>query len=259
MTSRSRARAGLLTVFVIGVALASGVFGAAVGRRYQTNTWCCGVPASRNAVLSVREALGLVTFPSQIGQDKWVLFTLFPGVADGFFVDVGSGDGIVHSNTFMLERQGWTGICIDPFPTRMGGRTCRLVKEVVYGEAGKRVQFHTAGEVGGVAESLDTWKREAEKSPAVEFTTVTLGDILDRADAPRFIHFMSLDIEGAELEALRAMPFDKYRFGAMAIEHNYEGRKRNDIQALLEGQGYRRVRTWMQDDFYVAADWTGAR
>ena len=257
MTNRSRA--GLLAVLVAGVALVSGVFGAAVGRRYQTNTWCCGVPAYRNILLSVQEALGLASFPSQIGQDKWVLFTVFPGRTDGFFVDVGSGDGITHSNTFTLERRGWTGICIDPFPTRMEQRTCRIFEEVVYGERGKRVAFHMAGEVGGIAESLDTWKREAEKAPAVEFTTVTLGDILDRAQAPRFIEFMSLDIEGAELEALRALPFDKYRFGAMAIEHNYEGRKRNDIQALLEGQGYRRVRTWMQDDFYVAAEGTGAR
>jgi FkbM family methyltransferase len=251
MTSRSRA--GLLAVLVIGVALASIAFGVAVGRRYQTNTWCCGIPADRNLVLSVEEALGLVSFPSQIGQDKWVLFSMYPDVEDGFFVDVGSGDGITHSNTLMLERRGWSGICIDPFPSNMEGRTCRVFKEVVYAEAGKRVRFHTAGEVGGISDTLDTWKRAAEQSPAVELTTVTLGEILDRAKAPRFIHFMSLDIEGAELEALRAVPFDRYTFGAMAIEHNYEGRKRNDIQALLEQHGYARIRTWFQDDFYIRA------
>jgi hypothetical protein len=128
-----------------------------------------------------------------------------------------------------------------------------MFKEVVYGQAGKRVLFHTAGEIGGVADSLDTWKRRAETSPAVAFTTVTLGDILERANAPAFIHFMSLDIEGAELEALRGLPFDKYSFGAFAIEHNYEGRKRNDIEIFLEHQGYSRVHTWFQDDFFVPA------
>jgi hypothetical protein len=40
----------------------------------------------------------------------------------------------------------------------------------------------------------------------VELTTVTLGNIMQRANAPSFIHFMSLDIEGAELEALRGFP-----------------------------------------------------
>jgi len=240
-----------LVLSIVLVAVASLIFGFAVGRHYQTNIWCCKMPDARNVALSVKETLGVESFPSQIGQDKWVLETVFPGVRNGFFLDVGSGDGIVRSNTYSLEKRGWTGICIDPFPTNMEGRTCRLFKEVVYGHAGKRVLFHTAGEIGGVAETLDTWKRRAEESPTVEFTTVTLGDILERAHAPSFIHFMSLDIEGAELEALHGVPFDKYAFGALAIEHNYEGRKRNDIEIFLERQGYSRVHTWFQDDFFV--------
>jgi FkbM family methyltransferase len=253
VTNSPGAKAALLSALVVCVAVLSGWFGMALGRRYETNTLCCRIPPSRNLVLSLREALGLVSFPSQIGQDKWVLSTVFPGVTNGVFLDVGSGEGITHSNTYMLEHAGWTGICIDPFPTHMEGRTCQMFKDVVYNEAGKQVLFHTAGEVGGIAETLDTWKPIAEKSPAVTFTTVTLGDILRRANAPRFIHFMSLDIEGAELEALRGLPFDTYTFGAMAIEHNYEGRKRNDIQALLEGRGYRRIHTWRQDDFFLPA------
>ena len=251
VTTSATAKTALVTTLVLGVAVALVAFGVAIGRHYQTNVWCCKIPSSRNLVLSMKETLGLVSFPSQIGQDKWVLETVFPDVTNGFFVDVGSGDGVIRSNTYSLEQKGWTGICIDPFPTNMQGRTCRMFKEVVYGQPGKRVLFHTAGEIGGVADNLDTWKRRAETSPAVEFTTVTLGDILERANAPAFIHFMSLDIEGAELEALRGLPFDKYSFGAFAIEHNYEGRKRNDIEIFLERQGYSRVHTWFQDDLFV--------
>jgi FkbM family methyltransferase len=251
MTISRKSKTALFSALVISVALASGWFGGAVGRKYQTNVWCCEIPPARNIVLSIRETLGLAWSPSQIGQDKWVTETVFPGVTDGFFLDVGSGDGITHSNTYTLEQKGWTGICIDPFPTNMERRRCQLFKEVVYSERGKRVLFHKAGEVGGVADKLDTWKSIAEQSPAVELITVTLGDILHRAKAPSYIHFMSLDIEGAELEALQGLPFDEYTFGALAIEHNYEGRKRNDIQAFLEARGYVRVRTWMQDDFFL--------
>ena len=238
---------------LLAVAVAGTAFGVTVGRRYEFNALCCDVPAPRNVVLSLRETLHLASFPSQIGQDKWISETVFPGVGDGFFLDVGSGDGITHSNTFVLEQKGWRGICVDPFPTNVDRRTCRLFKDVVYSEGGKRMTFHKAGELAGIAATLDTWKPVAEKAPAVELTTVTLGDILERAQAPRYIHYMSLDIEGAELEALRGLPLDKYKFGAMTIEHNYEGRKRNDIQAYLEPRGYRRVRTWRHDDFYVAA------
>ena len=47
------------------------------------------------------------------------------------------------------------------------------------------------------------------------------------------------------------MPFDKYRFGAMAIEHNDEEPKRSDLLKFLEEKGYRRVHSFKQDDFYA--------
>ena len=56
----------------------------------------------------------------------------------------------------------------------------------------------------------------------MELTTTTLGDILERTKAPPLIHFMSLDIEGAELEALKGFPLTKYKIGALAVEHNDE-------------------------------------
>ncbi len=79
-----------------------------------------------------------------------------------------------------------------------------MEKEVVSSVAGQVVKFHTHAGLGGIADTLGKWKEEAEKSPAVELTTTTLGEVLERAKAPSFIHFLSLDIEGAELEALAA-------------------------------------------------------
>lgn len=242
------------TLVIICVAVTSGFLGVALGRQFELNTLCCRVPRYRKIVLSLKETLGLASFPSQIGQDKWVSETIFPGVTDGFFLDVGSGDGVVGSNTLVLERKGWTGICIDPFPKNFDERTCQMFKNVVYSESGKSVKFHTAGDLGGIADNLGIWKRVAERAPVAEFTTVTLGEILDRAKAPRFIHFMSLDIEGAELDALRGLPLDKYTIGALAVEHNWKCPKRSLIQSLLEKHGYKLVHTWQQDDFYLPRD-----
>ncbi len=195
-----KAKALVAASLSLAASVALGAAGFAIGRQFQDNHLCCAVPAYRNVRLSVRQLLGLVRFHSQIGQDIWVLETALPGVRDGYFLDVGSGDGTVASNTKALEERGWKGICVDPFPTHMEGRACQMFKEVVYSEAGKRMTFHTAGELGGLAKTLGEWKAYAEKSPTVEFTTVTLGDILARAKAPQRIDFMSLDIEGAELE-----------------------------------------------------------
>lgn len=238
-----------VAIFVVVVAASAG-FGARVGRKYEMNALCCDMHRYRNIGLSLRETLGLVRFYGDHSQDKWVSEKVFPGVTNGYFVDVGAYDGVSHSNTKRLEEKGWTGLCIEPFPHDFSGRTCRLLKEVVYSETGKRVTFYAADLIGGVADSLGTYKDKAERSPSVELVTITLGDLLDREKAPRFIQYLSIDIEGAELEALRGIPFDKYRFGAIDVEHNYESPKREDMRGLLEQNGYQRVWTWYQDDYY---------
>ena len=246
--SRRVIRTLAVLALIIAVAIASGYFGLHVGRRYEQNRMCC---QTRNLRLAAREVLGRAKFYSQIGQDRWVLETVFPNVKDGFFLDVGSGDGTLLSNTKALEERGWRGICIDPFPKNMEGRTCQVLKEVVFSESGKRMQFQASGDVGGIRDTLGKWKGEALGAPTVEFTTVTLRDVLENTRAPKFIHFVSLDIEGAELEALKAFPFDTYKIGAMAVEHNDEEPKRTEIEALMRRHGYRRVHSWEQDDFYV--------
>lgn len=249
MTRTSKTLA--FALLAAGVALSSGGAGILIGRQHQRNSQCCEVPRYRNVWLSARQLLGRTRSYSEIGQDLWVLETALPDVSEGYFLDVGSGDGTVGSNSKALEERGWKGICVDPFPTHMEGRTCLVFREVVYSEAGKRMMFYQAGQLGGIADTLGAWKVRAEKASAVEFTTVTLGDILARAKAPRRIDFVSLDIEGAELEALRGLPLDRYQIGALVIEHNFEEPKRSRIEEFMKSHGYRRVHTWQQDDFYL--------
>jgi FkbM family methyltransferase len=251
MRFRSLKPALFVLALMILVAWGSAYVGIRIGRLYERNRLCCEIPRTRNLRVAAKEMLGLTKYYSQIGQDKWVLETVFPGVDDGFFLDVGSADGTEGSNTKALEARGWKGICIDPFPRNMEDRTCRMLKEVVFSETGRKMEFQASGDVGGIKDTLGKWKGEALGAPTVQFTTVTLADILDNARAPRFIHFVSLDIEGAELEALKAFPFDRYRIGALAVEHNNEEPKRTAIEALMRRHGYRRVHSWYQDDFYL--------
>ena len=240
-----------LLLVVVSAAAAAGYVGLRMGRRFERNLLCCDIPRDHNIRISLREALGLLHFPSQIGQDRWVGEKIFPGVKNGYFLDVGSGDGFVESNTWALEQRGWTGICVDPFPKNMEGRTCQLFKEVVGRLPGQKVTFVKAGDLGGIADHLGRWKSQTKDAATVELTTVTLEDILRRAGAPSYIQFISLDIEGAELEALRGFPFDRYTVGAFAIEHNNEEPKRTHIEEFLSDRGYKRAHTWRQDDFYV--------
>lgn len=85
----------------------------------------------------------------------------------------------------------------------------------------------------------------------MELVTATIDEILDRAKAPRHIDYMSLDIEGAELDALRGWSPEKYAVSAFTIETNGEADKREGIREFLESKGYVRVRSWATDDWYV--------
>jgi FkbM family methyltransferase len=248
----SKAALSMIAVLLVAV---SGFVGLKIGIRYQIDAECCQLSLSRSLVVRAKEKLGLATFYSQWGQDKWVSEAVFPGVKNGFFLDVGSGDGTYISNTKALEQKGWTGICIDPFPRNMQDRTCQIFKEVVSNKSGEQVKFWAADDWGTIIDEAHPreYKTQQFSAPTVELTTVTLGDILERAKAPRFIHYMSMDIEGGEVNALKGFPFDRYQIGALSIEHNYQEPKRSEIKALMESHGYKRVHTLDRDDLYVPA------
>jgi FkbM family methyltransferase len=212
-----------------------------------------GFPAapSPSIRLELAQRFGWAQFHGQFGQDKWIIGAVFPGVKHGYFVDVGSADGIIFSNTKALEDLGWTGVAIDPFPTNWSTRKCLLFQEVVSSRKGDTVEFRMSGEVGGIVDTLGRYRVMTEKDPTVRLTTTTLADVLERARAPRYIHYVSLDVEGAEYDALQGFPFSTHEVGAFTIEHNGEEPRRSLIRSLLESKGYRFVRQQVVEDWYV--------
>lgn len=212
---------------------------------------CPHLSLGQRLLAAALQGTSVVRFHSESCQDRWIALEVFPGLRKGYFVDVGSADGVALSNTKALESLGWKGVCIDPFPKNMSDRRCTVFTTPVYSTSGKRVRFRIAGNLGGIEANLGRWRVPTESAPVVELETRTLTELLAQAKAPPFIHYMSMDIEGAELEALKGLDFSRYRFGAMTIEHNFEEPKRSEIRRLLESNGYRYVRTVAQDDYYV--------
>jgi FkbM family methyltransferase len=208
---------------------------------------------------AIRYALGLEEFKGVTGQDLWVMHGVHRGVIDGFFVDLGSADGVSISNTWALERHGWTGICVDPFPRNMEGRTCQVFAEAVDNVGGQTVQFQNPGNYsGGILKYAGWWVSQRNKENAVEVKTATLSDILRRGNAPSYIHYLNVDIEGAEYMALSEFPFDQYEFGAITIEHNGLEDRRAQIRELLVKNGYRLEWAIRDQDWYVRADMPNA-
>ena len=247
-------------VFVVclaGAVSVAFVEGARFGRLYERFTFDYAAPKNEAVRGALGSLLGRQKSYSQFGQDLWIVHGVFPGKRNGFYVDVGSGDGEYESNTKLLDDLGWKGVCIDPFPQNMSRRTCQMFTQPVLDESGKHVQFRSAGLYGGIETNLNRHKTTASQAPLVDLVTATLDEILAKAHAPRDIDFMSIDVEGAEYDVLRGLSFDRFSVGSFTIEHNYEAGKRDAIHKLLAAKGYVLVRSWWVDDWYVRRDLAG--
>jgi FkbM family methyltransferase len=231
--------------------------GTAFGRHYEFQRLVYEMPAGENASAALRRVLRIQSSYGQYQQDLWVALAEAHGKKDGYYVDVGSADGEFISNTFLLDQMGWKGVCIDPFPKNMARRTCQVFKQPVFSESGKKLRFRAAGDLGGIESDLGKFKNELADAPTVEVVTATLDEILEKAKAPHWIDYMNIDVEGAEVDALRGLNLDRYEIGALTIEHNFEPEKRARIQQIMEAKGYVRVRSWEVDDYYVLKSLAG--
>ncbi len=201
---------------------------------------------------------------SQLGQDLWVLEKT-GYKRNGYFVEFGATDGVLLSNTWLLETEfGWKGICAEPNPKFFAklktNRQCTVSEQCISGKTGKRVEFVFADAYGGsqeyANEDMHGEKRAAYRAAGhvVNLSTISLNDFLEQHDAPHEIDYLSIDTEGSEFEILQAFPFDKWRIRLLTIEHNYTAR-RADIRALMELHGYRCIeQQW--DDWYYKPDWS---
>ena len=220
---------------------------------------------------------------SQHNQDLFVLyFTNYLG-KKGFFAEIGAGDGISISNTYLLEKIGWTGIIVDPVDynnenTKL--RKCIKDNRCVYSKTGLKVSF---AEVpfrpvvpGGpqtqnfsailkdashpyINQTNNTFGDGIGSAPVPlkvrDVETVSLNDLLKQYNAPNKIDYISIDTEGSEFEIISNFDFNKYDVEIFTIEHNHSN-FRQDLLTLLNYRGYFRMPDLGQGGFTpVYDDW----
>lgn len=184
---------------------------------------------------------------SQIGQDLKVV-EFYKQKKNGFFIEIGASDGINLSNTYLLEKQyNWTGICCEPIPRTFEKLVVNRPKSIcfknaVYNQSGLSVTFDISNNydlLSGISKDIDKYKDTVDRNKtSIQVNTISLLDVLEKANAPPFIEYMSLDTEGSEFEILKNFNFEKYKFGLIDIEHNFIEPRRTMIKNLLLSKGY---------------------
>ncbi len=194
-----------------------------------------------------------MSYGSALGQDEWILREAFPDKRNGYFIEAGALNGVDESNTVRLERErGWKGLLVEPatpyFEDLKKNRTAQCENACLL-DRETEVDFLEAGGHGGIPEFFSA--NFHQKGRATRKKAYPLATLLDRHQAPQQIDYLSLDTEGTELLILRAFPFDRYRFGAITVEHNQHEEQRDGLRALLRSHGYVLCREVLVDDWWL--------
>jgi len=181
------------------------------------------------------------------------LIAAFFGNRKGYFVEVGANEPRARSQTFHLEQAGWTGVLIEPQPALAAQlRAERKAKVFAVAcstpeNAGRTLPLHVAGPLS----SLDRARMAPGAAPetVIEVPVRTLDSVLEEAGAPAGFDFLSIDVEGHELEVLRGFSIARWRPRLILLEdHVRDLSKHNYLTSL----GYRIVRRYENNGWYVA-------
>ena len=202
---------------------------------------------------------------SQYHQDRWLDENIFKGKRDGILDEAGAFDGETHSNTAFFERErGWTGICIEPqaeyFQKLSACRDCVCVHAALATKAGPasflKVEGHGAApEFSGLRKTMSNYQigriRKKVKSEQARTKTMVVGCLrLDHIlvdNGIEEVDYLSLDMEGGELDVLRSLDLQRFKVHVVGIENN---EKRGDIAGYMQKQGYGLVTRLAVDEIY---------
>jgi FkbM family methyltransferase len=180
-------------------------------------------------------------------NDRWIVESVFPGLQGGYFVEGGACGGKHDSETYVLETElGWDGICVEPteeyYRLLEQTRRCHTDKRCLWYRTGEPIAFTVFPEdvpLSGIAEvnkNLNAQRSAGAAEHTVYVPTVTLHDLLAEHAAPPTIHYVCLDIEGAERPVLEAFDFRDGPYRVLAI--SIEGERCDDI---MRDAGYVRA------------------
>lgn len=239
------------------------------------------MPVGNSALGKLREN-GLVTFKRLIKRfmqgryyslnqldrqlEKYVNYD------SGFFVELGANDGMAQSNSLYFEKyRGWRGLLVEPSPhnflkcrknrSSQNSICCAACVAFDYEPEFVRMAYSNLMSTALSLES-DILDPQAHVKLGQQFLqnsevlfeygalARSLNDLLHDAHAPKVIDFLSLDVEGAELEVLRGINYKEYRFKYILVEcRNFER-----MDNYLSQQGYHFLKNLSAHDYLFTSE-----
>ena len=169
----------------------------------------------------------------------------FKDKKNGFYVDVGCYHPTHRNNTYLLHKEGWSGVNIDTSEFSIDLFNHMRPKDLNYNCAisnkNEIVKLFYQKELS----QLSTTERDQAKTvfqgniKEKEVQAFTLDEILNRDKFKDLkIDFLDIDVEGADLKVLEGLSFDKFKPELVCVEIQAKEIKRSDIYKFLINKNY---------------------
>lgn len=197
---------------------------------------------------------------AQNGEDRAIL-ELFPNATRGTYVDLGANHPYKISNTYLLYRRGWHGICVDPIPTlaklHRRHRPRDMFLNVGVGVESGEFDFYEMSSAELSTFSADIARELVSAGRAAIIRThriraLPVEEIVATIASDGVFDLLSIDVEGLDVEIVRHTDWEKVRPRVVLCEtSSFEHDWAAEIGRLFAERGYRHHRHVGCNDIFV--------
>tara|TARA_R110002072_G_scaffold84065_12_gene190592 strand:- start:26 stop:730 length:705 start_codon:yes stop_codon:yes gene_type:complete len=180
-----------------------------------------------------------IKYYSQQDEDKYLLrYILNSKTHNGTFLEIGACDGLMYTNTKMLEDDfGFKGILIEPQPSMynrliINRPNCKCYNTAISNMDDNKVTFSGLGETGGITEFLNT-----DQLHSYTVNNSKMKDVIKNSGF-EYIDFMFIDVEGSELEVIKTIDFTFPIYCIIIEAHSTEQEKNKIFGNYLSDHGF---------------------
>ena len=173
------------------------------------------------------------------GSVDLLLEHIFKNQSHGFYIDVGCQHPVMNNNTYLLYKKGWNGINIDLDKKNIDLFNFYRKRDLnlnfaISSQEGERDLFfyHDKSAINTVEKSVANYQK-AQVKEIKKVKTKTLNSIIENSKFNDLtIDFVSIDVEGHELDVIKGFDLKKYKPKVVIIEFLDLSLKKLEIKNL---------------------------
>lgn len=179
-----------------------------------------------------------------------LLFRALRHIEQGHYIDIGANHPIEDSVTKAFYDRGWHGVNVEPVgfwhQKLQTERTRDINLQIAISDTDDALEFFEVEETGLSTLDQDRAAECRQQGLNVVPTTVTCWTLAHLFEENRLqdIHFLKIDVEGAEAQVIRSGDWNKYRPWIVLVESTRPNTNKSEHESwepILLGSGYQFV------------------